>query len=200
MHFALKSLVLSGIIVLSMVLSAYASGAEDNDIDPRLVKVVETIKIQFAANSATNNENEEVFGFNEPFFVNANELIFSLYSRDPKKIILAAESFKSQADYDPSIDKDFIAEMYINFAEELSKTPEWISVENTALDYLGSDHWFEQFMGYRLSSVIYANKLENSHALSHAQKALSIIPLDDSQLSLFARVKSLNIIAELCNV
>ena len=86
MHFALKSLVLSGIIVLSMVLSAYASGAEDNDIDPRLVKVVETIKIQFAANSATNNENEEVFGFNEPFFVNANELIFSLYSRDPKKL------------------------------------------------------------------------------------------------------------------
>ena len=195
MRLVLKSLILSFIIVSSMVLNAYANSTKHSDIDPRLVEIVKTIKAQISTDSNLNSKAEAPFGFNDPFLLSANELISNLYNGDPENIILAAENFKSQVNYDASIDTDFIAAMFINFADELSKKPDWLSVENTALDYLDSDHWFEQFMGYRLSAIIYSNKLEISHALSHAQKALSLIPLDDSQLSLFAQIESANAIA-----
>jgi len=200
MRLVLKSTLLGFFIVLTMSLSARAKSQKHDDIDPRLVEIVETIKSQLSANSSTKEKTGKTSGFNEPFFLSANELISSLYSRDPETIKIAAEAFKSQASYDKSIDTDFIAAMFINFAEELAENRDWMSIENTALDYLDSDHWFEQFMAYSLSSIIYTNKLEVSHALSHAQKTLSIIPLDESRLSLFARIESANAIAQFSNI
>ena len=147
MRLVLKSLILSFIIVSSMVLNAYANSTKHSDIDPRLVEIVKTIKAQISTDSNLNSKAEAPFGFNDPFLLSANELISNLYNGDPENIILAAENFKSQVNYDASIDTDFIAAMFINFADELSKKPDWLSVENTALDYLDSDHWFEQFMG-----------------------------------------------------
>ena len=129
MRLVLKSLILSFIIVSSMVLNVYANNTKHRDIDPRLVEIVETIKKQISTESNVNTELDARFGFNDPFLLSANELISTLYAGDPDNIILAAENFKLQTNYDASINTDFVAAMFIKFAQELSKNPDWVSAQ-----------------------------------------------------------------------
>ena len=186
----LKSLILSFLAILSLVPYAYANDKIIDEIDPNLTQVVETIKGRILDEETHGSALARKYDFSSPFFKHAYDLIQAPFDRNPDKIRKIAESFKAQTDYNFEIDVDLISEMFEDYANEIEKTSNSNKIKNIALDYINSDHWFEQFMAYRLSAFNYTHNSEYHQALNHAQKALSVIPVSETELTLFAKIES----------
>ena len=192
MRIILKSLVQAIFFALCVVNVTYASEANEKTIDPRLIEIVETIKQRLSTQGNVTEKN--------PFFQITTDLITSPYDVDPDAIRVAAEKFKAQPVFDHDIDTQLIADMFLEYSNEVENYLDGEGTKNIALEYLDSEHWFEKFMAYRLSATYFSDHNENQRALNHAQKALSVIPVTESELSKFARIEAININAYFYNV
>ena len=187
-----KALLLSLALFVSMAINTHAEEKTSEEIDPRLVEIVETIKQRILAQDNTINVSE--YGFEDPFFESFTILTTSSYDDDPNKIRQAAKIFGSQSAYDPKINTQRIARMFTEYSNEKENSLTGQPTQNIALNYIESDHWFEQFMAYQLSTVIYSYRKEERRALDQANKALSVIPLSDSELAHFAKIEAKNML------
>ena len=186
----LKSLIIIFLAILSLAPYAYANDKIMEEIDPQLTHVVETIKSRILDQETPGTKLAPKYDFSDPFFELSDELTEAPFDRNPENIREITERFRAQSEYNPNIDVNLISKMFEDYANEIEKTSNSNKIKNIALDYINSDHWFEQFMAYRLSAFNYTHNSEYHQALNHAQKALSVIPISETELTLFAKIES----------
>ena len=190
------------VAIITIGLLASKSHAQ-NVIDPKLIEIVDTVKLRTENRKPNQSKLRSDFGeeSEDDHIVDLVIAIFeATFSGDSNLINSTAINFALQAGETSSLSDDRAAQVYMSYAEAVSKELGNNEIQIQLKQHFTDENWFPRFIAYRLSSYLYAEDSQRQSSLEVAQLALSVIPTEETTLSLYARASILELIAQLHNL
>lgn len=185
-------------------LSADTAFADDRDLNPALVEVVEEIRSRAEAHTSEQPLELRTGSVSDPSVM---ELILSVqniheitYRKNSIDLRQKVDEFRIDSEKKASNLNVEVSQIFEAYTEALEQNLTHEDILKTVKTYTTDGHWFVRFTALRLSSNLHSQNLERQPALQDAQNALSIIPEDNSVLPYYAKTRVVELIAQLHNL
>ena len=176
------------------------------EIDPRLIEIVEEVKVRAIASQPTELRRSETApsktGVAELRIQRASRLNEASFSQNPKKIRLAIQDFtvNNPSDAAPSMGR--VIDLFERHADLLESGANEMAYQKNAAQFAETGSWLEKFFAIQLSKQLYIDAGERQAAFQKAQYAFQIIPDDPNQqvYTQYAKAETLSTLAQLHNI
>jgi len=177
------------------------TSAESQNIDPRLVEIIEIIKNRTIEDSNTklNTKTQD-----EIYLNLLDEMEAAVFSRELGDTSRATEKFKAAYKGDAAIDLSRIYTLYTTYAQLLNSTATSAEMQKSISEFSEIGNWFEKHMALSLSAHLHSTEQERQSALQKAQLAFSLIPTEpdpeNNAYVSYAKIRIASLIAHLHNI
>ena len=192
------------VAMLNLSVSSYAQTvSQDENIDPRLIKIVEQVKAR-KPNSLDKGLRgvKPVVNFDTKAarYIDAiNQIEISSFSQNPEKIRSDIIVFEQMYVDDGELSLFRIIDLFSEYADMLETGVELVDQQKAVGRYIEQGSWFERYLALSLSRYIHSENQERQAALQKARLAQTLIPnkqIDTAYIE-YARAKSTLTIAGL---
>ena len=171
------------------------------NIDPRLVEIIEIVKSRTALELELVPDNKPR---DEIYLDHVDYLQTAFYTGEITSISEATKDFVQVYNGDAVLDLSRIPELYRFYSLSLQSEKSSTEMQESFNKFSENGNWFERYLALSLSAHLHATEQERQSALQKAQLALSIIPdspgpRQDVYVK-FAKARIASLIAQLHNL
>ncbi len=191
-------------VICQASVSAAQTELEAQNIDPRLIEVVEIVQARTSQSPIFKDGYSEPLTADETYLSLIDQLHKSSISQKPEEISEAVRLFEHTSQGDTALPLTRVPKLYTAYAELLKNGAPSADIQASLIDFTTTGNWFERYVSLSLLSYIHGTGQEQQAALQKAQIALSLIPTkpnpNTEKYIFYAKSRAVSAIAHLHNL